>query len=297
MATTRGQFAQLLAPGLAALLFEWLREHPEEYSQYMNVQTSDMAYDEDQVVAGLGLARTKPENEQITYDDPIQGGTKRYLHQTYALGWQVTMEMKQDDKYALMQKVPAELMKSCRQTWEQLAGNVLLQGNSTITTADGVTLFNTAHPLLGGGTYSNQLSPLSDLSVTALQDILILYENMPNERGLRVMCQPRKLWIPPEMQFVAQEVLQSQYRPYTGTNEINSVQGRLEPAVLHFWNTTTGWTVSTGEDESNNVKFKWRAKPTSDTIDDFETKGTKHSIIFRVSAGATDWRGWAQGNA
>lgn len=297
MATTRGQFAQLLAPGLAALLFEWLEEHPEEYSQFMNVQTSDMAYDEDQVLAGLGLARTKPENEQITYDDPIQGGTKRYLHATYALGWQVTMEMKQDDKYAMMQKVPGELMKSCRQTWEQLAANVLIQGSSTVTTADGVSLFNTAHPLLGGGTYSNQLSPLSDLSVTSLQDIVILYENMVNERGLRCMLRPNKLWLPPEMQFIAQEVLQSQYKPYTGTNEINSVQGRLDPSVLHFLSTTTGWFVSSGEDQSNNVKFKWRAKPTSDTIDDFETKGTKHSIIFRVSAGATDWRGWAQGNA
>lgn len=297
MATTRGQFAQLLAPGLSAILFEWLREHPEEYSQFMNVMPSDMAYDEDQVVAGLGLARAKPENEQITYDDPIQGGTKRYLHTTYALGWQVTMEMIQDDKYNMMSKIPAELVKSCRQTWEQLGANVLIQGGSTITTADGVSLFNTAHPLLGGGTYANRLTTLSDLSVTSLQDIIILFENMVNERGLRMLLSPKKLWLPPEMQFVAQEVLQSQYKPYTGTNEVNSVQGRLEPAVLHFLSTTTGWYVSCGDDDCNNVKFKWRAKPTSDTIDDFETKGTKHSVIFRASAGATDWRGWAQGNS
>lgn len=294
--TTRGQFAQLLAPGLQAILFEWLQEHPEEYSQFMNVETSDRAYDEDQIIGGLGLARAKPESEQITYDDPIQGGTKRYLHTTYALGWQITMEMKQDDRYDIMQKVPAELIKSCRQTWEQLGANVLTLGGTTITTADGVSLFNTAHPLLGGGTYSNQLATLSDLSVTSVQDTIILFENMVNERGLRMMLSPNDLWIPPEMQFIAQQVLQSQYQPFTGTNEINPVQGRLTPKVLHFPTTATGWWISNGEG-TNNVKFKWRAKPTSDTIDDFETKGTKHSIVFRVSAGATDWRGWVRGNS
>lgn len=294
--TTRGNFGQLLAPGLQAILFEWLMEHPEEYSQFMNVETSDRAYDEDQIIGGLGLARTKPEGEQITYDDPIQGGTVRYLHLTYALGWQITMEMKDDDRYDIMQRVPEELIKSCRQTWEQLGANVLLQGNSTVLTADGVSLFNTAHPLLGGGTYSNQLATLTDFSVTALQDAIILFENMVNERGLRMQLAPNHVWGPPEMQFVFQEVLQSQYKPYTGTNEINSVQGRVEPAILHFYNTNTGWALSTG-DETNNVKFKWRAKPTTDTIDDFETKGSKHSITFRASAGATDWRGWVQGNA
>lgn len=293
--TTRGNFGQLLAPGLQAILFEWLMEHPEEYSQFMKVETSDRAYEEDQVIGGLGLARTKPEGEQITYDDPIQGGSVRYLHTTYALGWQITMEMKDDDRYDIMSQIPAELIKSCRQTWEQLGANVLLQGNSTVLTADGVSLFNTAHPLLGGGTYSNQLSTLSDFSVTALQDSIILFENMVNERGLRMQLSPDNVWGPPEMQFVFQEVLQSQYKPYTGNNEINPVQGRVSPAILHFLNTNTGWYLSCND--TNNVKFKWRAKPVTDMIDDFETKGSKHSITFRVSAGATDWRGWVQGNS
>lgn len=296
MATTRGQFSQLLAPGLQNILFEWLPEHPEEYSQFLHVETADSAYTEDQLIAGLGMARIKPETQQITYDDPIQGGTKRYLHIVYALGWQITMEMLADDKYSIMTKIPGELMKSCRQTWEQIGANCLMQGGNTVLTADGVSLFNTAHPLLGGGTYSNQLNPKTDLAVTSVQDIIILYENMVNERGLRMMIIPRKLWIPPELQFVAGEVLQSQYKPYTGNNEINPVQGRLEPAVLHFLTSATTWMVSSGDDP-NNVKFFWRAKPTTDTIDDYETKGVKHSITFRVSVGATDWRGWAQGNS
>lgn len=293
--TNRGQFAQLLAPGLMEVMFEWLKEHPEEYSQFLKVETSTSAYDEDQVIGGLGLAKKKLEGEQLVYDDPIQGGSKRYLHDTYALGWQVTQEMREDDRYDIIQQVPGELMKSCRQTWETIGGNVLNLGFTTVTTANGVSLFNTAQPLLGGGTVANRLSPDQDFGVTSLQDILILFENMVNERGLKMRLEPKYLWGPPELQFVFAEVLQSNFKPYVGNNEINAVQGRLEPAVLHFLTDTNAWFVSCGS-ETNFAKFKWKRKPSVDSADDFETKGSKHSIDFRVSAGATHWHGWAGSN-
>lgn len=292
MATTRGAFAQLLAPGLANVMFEYLKEHPEEYSQFLNVETvGEGAYEDEQIFAGLGLAKKKLEGAPVEYDDPIQGGSYRYIHETYALAWQITREMWDDDRHGLMKKIPKELMKSCRQTWEQLGANVLNGAFNTVTTADGVSLINTAHPLLGGGTYSNRLNPDATFGVTSLQDILILYENMVNQRGLKARLSPKYLWGPPELQFAFAEVLQSQYKPYTGNNEVNVVQGRLEPAVLHFLTDTNNWFVSS--DEQNEAKFKWRAKPSMDSWDDNETKGAKYSIMFRCSTGATSWEGWA----
>jgi hypothetical protein len=295
MPTVRGQFGQLLAPGLDEVMFEWLKEHPEEYSSFMKVGTSDAAYDEDQIIAGLGLARLKPEGEQITYDDPIQGGSKRYIHNSYALGWQATREMLDDERYDIMTQIPGELMKSCRQLWEQQGANTLVGGFSTTTVADGLALFHTAHPLLGGGTYQNRLSPDADISQTSIQDALVLFENMVNDRGLRMRVEPNDIWFNPNLQFVAGEVLQSQFKPGTGNNEINVVQGRLKPHVLHFVTALNQWYISNTTDV-NFLKFKWRMRPTTDTIDDFETKGVKTSIYFRFSTGATDWRGWVGSN-
>lgn len=290
MSTTRGNFSQLLAPGLMAVMFEWLKEHPEEYSQFLHVETMEGAYDEDQIIAGLGLARRKPEGEGVTYDDPIQGGSKRYIPDTYALAWQITEEMRDDDRYAIMRKIPAELMKSCRQTWEQVGANVLNLGFTTVTSADGAAFFSTAHPLLGGGTYANSLSTDMDIGVTSLQAALILYENMVNDRGLKMRLEPTDLWFGPSLQFIVGEILQSQYKPFTGNNEVNVMQGRLNPHVLHFLTDENAWFISSKEVQ--NAKFKWRKKPVMDSTDDFDTKGTKHSIRFRVAAGVTDWRGW-----
>lgn len=289
--TSRGNFAQLLAPGIMHVMFEQLKEWPEEYSKFLKVETSDSAYDEEQQMAGLGLARLKREGEPITYDDPIQGGSKRFIHEAYALGWQVTKEMKDDEQYGLMKKIPGELTKSCRQTWEQVAANVLNLGASTVTGIDGATFFNTAHPLLGGGSYSNRLSPDADLSITALQDLLLLGEYMVNERGLRMQLGYTDLWIPPDLQFLAEQIFGSAQEPFTGENQNNVMKGRLNWHILHFLTDTNNYFLSTKG--QNEAKFKWRVKPTVDSQDDFETKGTKHSIYFRVSAGVSEWRGWA----
>lgn len=295
MATVRGQFGQLLAPGLWAVMFEWLKEHPEEYSQFLNVETSGAAYEEIQIMAGFGLARLKPEGTPVTYDDPVQGASKRYIHNQYALAWQVTEEMQADEKYNLMKQMPAELSKSCRQLVESLGAGVLNGAFSSTTVADGLALCHTAHPLLRGGTYQNRLNPDADLSVTSTQDMLIIFENMVNQAGLKMRLEPKNLWITPSLQFVAGEVLQSQFKPYTGNNEINVVQGRLQPAVLHFLTAPNAWFV-TADNSEHRMRLFWRKKYTTKTIDDFETFGTKNNISFRLSVGADTWEGVAGSN-
>lgn len=288
--THRGNFAQLLAPALMEVFFEKLKEHTEEYSQFLEVGTSTSAYEEEQEMAGLGLARRKEEGEPITYDDPIQGGTKRWIHVPYALGWQVTREMIDDEKYNVMSKMPGELLKSCRQSWEQTAANLLNLGTTTVTGFDGVSFFNTAHPLLGGGTYANRPAADVDLGLVPLQDAIINGDYMVNNRGLKVKIEFDKLWIPPDLQFLAAKIFNSTLEPFTAENQTNVMKGRFSWKVLHFLSSTRAWFLSSNS--SNAAKFLWRNKPIVDSTDDFDTKGTKHSVYFRCSVGVSEWRGW-----
>src|SRR5262245_14161980 len=201
---SRGGWPQLLAPKLASVIYDDLEMHPEEFSQIFNVMSSDKAIEEDQLVAGLAAVPKKPEGSAIRFDDPIQGGSLRYVHESYGLGFQVTIEMWEDDQYGIMKKVSQDFAGSIRQTIEVTAANVL-NLSFTVSTGtisiDGVTLCNTAHPLLGGGSQSNRASTDGALSVTVLQELLLLFEKSKNERGLLRRQQPQDLLIPSDLQF------------------------------------------------------------------------------------------------
>jgi hypothetical protein len=292
MAATRGQFAQLLAPGLFQIIFEDLAMHPEEYSQLFNVYPSTKAYEEEQLVAGLGSVPKKPESEGIAMDEPIQGGTLRYTHESFGLGFQVTREMWSDDQYGIMKRVSTDFAAGIRQTVEATAWGVVNGAFTTTTTINGTYLCNTTQPLLGGGTYSNEASSDIALSVTGLQEIILLFEKVVNERNLIKRMLPEQLWIPVDLQFVAGEILHSSYKPYTGHNEVNTMQGRLEPMCSHYLTSTTAWFVLSRKAE-HSLKVYWREQPIYENQDDFRTKGASYSVYFRLSAGATYWHGIA----
>ena len=246
-------------------------------------------------MAGLGSVPLKPEGEVIAMDDPIQGGSYRYTHQSYGLGFQVTEEMYDDDQYGKIKRVASDFSRSIKQTVENTAANILTNGFTASTgtiTIDGVTLYNTAHPLLGGGTYGNRSATDISLSVTGMQEINNLFERMVDERGLLVQSMPKQLLIPPELQYTAGEILNSAYKPNTGNNEVNVMQGRLEPYINHYLTLKTAWFVLADKAE-HSLNFFWRKQPKFDSQDDFFTKGANFSVNFRFSVGATYWHGTA----
>jgi Mu-like prophage major head subunit gpT len=295
MPASRGAFAQLLAPGLYAVIYEDLQMHAEEYSQIFNVYPSTRAYEEDQLVAGLGAVPKKPEGEAIKMDEPVQGGSIRYTHEAFGLGFQVTREMWDDDQYGIMRRVSQDFAGGIRQTVEAAAANVLNNGFTTTKTVDGETLFNTAHPLLGGGTYSNRSATDIAFSVSGLQELILLFEKMVNERGLLKRMIPENVWIPVDLQFVAGEILHSSYKPYTGNNEVNVMQGRLSPMVNHYFTSKSAYFVSSAK-SGHTLKFYWRTQPQFESQDDFNTKGAAFSVYFRNSQGCTYWHGLAASN-
>jgi Mu-like prophage major head subunit gpT len=292
MPVTRGQFAQLLAAGLFSVIYEDLSMHPEEYPEFFNVYSSTKTYEEDQLVAGLGSVPTKPEGEAIKLDQPIQGGSIRYQHVSYGLGFQVTREMWDDDQYGIMKKVSQDFGGSIRQTVEATDASVLNNSFTTQLSIDGVSLINTAHPLLGGGTYSNKSATNVAFSTTGMTELILLFEKMVNERGLIKRMIPEEVWIPVDLQFKAGEILHSAYKPYTGNNEINVMQGRLMPRVNHYFSSTTGWWVA-GRKSDQTLKHYWRIMPEFDSQDDFFTKGASYSVYFRFVSGVTYWHGIA----
>jgi hypothetical protein len=306
----RGEFSQLMAPGLHAEFVHWIDtlQRTEEFSQILHVEPSDKAFEDEVEFSGLPPMPEKPEGEATVYNDALQGGTKRYINLTYALGVRSSFELFEDDQYGIIMQVPKALARSAHFTKEQNAWNLFNLGFTTQVTADGVSLFNNQHPLLGGtnatsvgpglanvisaaGTYPNRPAVDIDLSFTAVQLMINQFERLVDSQGLPISVKPRFLVIPPELKWIAREILGSPHKPYTADNEINAlIKEDLNYFVSHYLTSDSAWYAVTKK-EGHWLKFIVRRELDEDFSDDFDTFSIKQLSRMRFSFGATSWMG------
>lgn len=310
MTMIRAQYAQVLAPGIEHNFVEFidLKHRDRQYDKVFNIDNTTKAFEDEVQFAGTGPAPELTEGEGVAYADLIQGGTKRYVPLKYALGARISYELIQDDLYGIIKQAPKALAFSLAFTEEMVPWNIFNNGFSTVVTTDGVSLFNNQHPLLGGtnatntgpglanvisasGTYPNSPATQMDLSFTALQLMSNQFSRMTDSLGLPIMIRPKKLIIPPELTFIARELLGSPGKPYTGDNEINSLLGEdLTYMISSFLTSASAWFAVT-EKEHHQLKFKWRKSIDTDYDDDFDTQAVKMLTYMRIAAGATHWIG------
>jgi len=264
-----------------------LVRRPKYYDRITKGKTSKKAYEESAYFAGLGLMPEKPEGEQISYDQFIQGPTKRWVHKTYGLGIRISEELIDDSLYpdvpSEMGEMSKELGNSAAETQEILVHDLFNNGTVTTnhTAGDGLAVFSTAHKSLNGSTWSNRSAANSSLSATSLKQDFLDFENTLSDRGIQQVQRPKTLLVPPALEFTARELVESQYDPESGNNNINTLQTRgLEIIVDPFLTSTTAWFLI--GDENPLIVFMRRA-PKFAQDGDFETGDAKFKGTFRLS--------------
>src|SRR3990167_5822100 len=249
---TTGTQPKLLWPGLAAIWGNNYTEKPKEWSMIFDTENSDKAYEEDQQITQFGMAPIKSETSAVSYDTEAQGITPRYNNITYALGYIVSMENIQDNKYEVVaSRRTTGLAFSVRQTEETVHANILNRGFSSsylMTGGDGVEMFSTAHPTLSGN-QSNHLTTAADLSEAALEDLGIQIMNNKNNRGLRIAIKPQCLIVPPNLWFEANRIVKSILQNDSANNAINVIHStNMFPKgiiVNHYLSDTDAWFIKT----------------------------------------------------
>ena len=120
--------------------------------------------------------------------------------------------------------------------------------NSAYTGGDGVSLLNASHPLVNGGTNSNAPSTAADLNETALENAVIQIAAWTDERGLLIAAKPKKLIVPPALQFVATRLLYTELRVGTNNNDINAIKNNGSVpegyTINHFLTATNAWFLT-----------------------------------------------------
>jgi len=264
----------------------------EEHKEIYETETSERSFEEETKLSGFSAAPVKNEGSAIAYDNAQEAWTTRYNHETIALGFSITEEAIEDNLYdSLSARYTKGLARAMAYTKQVKAAAVLNNGfNSAYVGGDGVSLFNSAHPLVNGGTNSNSPSTPADLNETSLENAVIQIAAWTDERGLLIAAKPKKLIVPPALQFVATRLLETKLRVGTNNNDINAIEnnGSIPEGytINHFLTAPNAWFLLT--DVPNGMKHFERT-PLQNSMDgDFDTGNVRYKSRERYSFGWSD---------
>lgn len=292
MAISRAQLLKELLPGLNALFGLEYKTYGEEHKEIYETETSERSFEEETKLSGFQAAPVKNEGAAIAYDNAQEAWTARYVHETIAQGFSITEEAMEDNLYdSLSARYTKALARSMAYTKQVKAAAVLNNGfSSSFLGGDGVALFSTAHPLVSGGTNSNRPATGVDLNETSLEAAVIQIAAWTDERSLLIAAKPKKLIIPPALQFVATRLLETSLRVGTADNDINALKnnGSIPGgyAINHFLTDPNAWFLCT--DVPNGLKHFERVALATSMDGDFDSGNVRYKARERYSFGWSD---------
>jgi hypothetical protein len=143
---------------------------------------------------------------------------------------------------------------------------------------------------VSGGVNSNRPTTAADLNETSLENAVIQIAAWTDERGLLIAAKPKKLVVPPSLQFVATRLLETELRVGTADNDINAIKnnGSISGGytVNNFLTEPNAWFLLT--DVPNGLKHFVRS-PLANSMDgDFDTGNVRYKARERYSFGVSD---------
>jgi hypothetical protein len=298
MAQTRGSFQQLYDNTdrrMFVMLDEQLKRLPNIWKQVTQVLDSDRQTEISMNVVGFGDVPERAEGAPFATDLLMPGHQKTVTHTGWGLAYEATIEAMEDDRHDQISKYAMWLMYTAGYTLEKRAANIFNNGFTTETTADGVSLFNVSHPLIRGGTAANRTSGDPDLSWTALKNaITLLATDTKQDSGqIALATQDLVLYVPPNLEMLADRIVNSNGLPGSADNDRNSIKARrdIKIVVNPLLTDTTAWFLVSANKKMHGIKAYERVP-----IEQMEpetlptTKSRLYPIRFRYSFFADTWQ-------
>lgn len=292
MPITTSAHPKALWPGVKKWFGQGYNYNPAQWSQLVDEETSDKKYEEYVNHSGFPMAKTSGEGVSVDYVTSAQGFTARITNVTYQLGYVVTQEELEDNRYKeLSAKRAPALGRSFAMAKENVVA-ALYNTAFTSTMADGVALISASHPLTAtGGVASNVLTVASNLSEAAIEDATIQLMQLVDDNGYPIMVRPQSLHVHPAEYFNANRILKTAQQTGTANNDINVVKalGVIPKGVFvnNFFTSQRAWYIRTTE---KGLVYQKRIALDIRQDNDFDTKNAKTAGRERYGVGAYDWR-------
>lgn len=293
MSTNTGQIAQLLRPGLAAIVGE-LPTYPAQYTEIFKTYESDK-YQEIEIEMRMpGIADFKPEGEPTATDTAIgQRIITNYIHKTVGLNEILTKETIRDNLYKKeFPQLAVNLRTSLKITKDTLGANILNNAfNPGAPIGDGQPICSGFHPV-DGGFYSN-IAPAAGFAETSVENMLIQIQGFVMQSGILSQTMGEKLIVPRQLQMSASRLLNSSFRIGVANNDINATyHGDYIPKgykVNQYLTSPTSYFILT--DAPDGFKHYQRDPIETDTHVDYITNNIMMKAEERYSFGITNPRG------
>lgn len=265
--------------------------------------------------AMTAMSGFQPVGENGLYpDDMMQESFSKVLeHMTWKDSFRISQEMVEDSKLIDLKKQPAAFISAYYRTREKFGAALLAGGLGTastvnfsgktfdVTSADGVTLFNTAHT---GKAYEAQSNKFADaFSVDALGALECAMQDFRGDTGEVLDVAPDTIIIPNShtLKKAVFEAVGADKDPETSNNGFNYQFGRWNiivwPYLNQFIGNTTPWILMDSRYNEEYAGAVWLdrvALTVHSTIDD-ETDANVWRGRARFIAGFNDWRAFAVG--
>lgn len=294
MGISLAQIRDLLLPGLRGVAGKY-KDFPAVYPHLFKTYKSDMALERTAMMRYLPLAQVKTEGAATVMDD---NAGERYIynqeHLEVALGYRITRKAIDDNLYK-RQFDPSNLglQRSFLQFKEIQAANVFNGGSvyNAGVGGDGVSLYNTSHPI-DGGTVSNTTSVAVDLNEATLLNAMVqISSTFRDQAGLLINATAQKLLIPPALEPVAARLTKTALRPGTADNDVNVipiVAGGLPGGYIRnvYLTSQFAWFLLTDQD---GLAYMERIPFEMDMEVDFLTDNLQVKAYERFSFNYFDW--------
>jgi phage major head subunit gpT-like protein len=283
-------------PAIDDVIFVRFNRFPPQYSRIFRTKGSKRSIEQTTELTGLGTFNEVPEGQNVNYDFAVPGFDKTFTHLQYGLGFAISRIMADDDRWAIIAKLSSDLGRSARETIELHAATVFNDGFSD-TGPDGVSLFDGSHPLVkSGGTQSNILSAAADLDIPSLELALTDFRLMKDPAGKKARIPPRRLVIPPQLEWRAAEMLTGNMRSDTANHTVNAFRHRVgmsnfdDIVIWEYLTDPDAWFVL-GDKEDTELRWYWRERP--GTVHDvhFDSRTLKTAMWMRYSYGYSNFYG------
>lgn len=287
------QYLATALPFLEKIIEEEYQGYPQVSKEIFNVETIKYGIAQHTQNSALNAPAEVAEGEEVPQERTYPGFSTTYVTKKYGMLLVTSQEAIDDEKFSSISKNARKIGRAFASA-EEITASAIFNTAHSVTGSDGKVLCAVDHPLLtpGSGTSSNRLAVAADLSIGSLKDMIIGFKKQLDTAGNKLQIKPKKLLVPSELEFLATELLGSEYLPEGNLNNINSVKTKFGIAPLCWeYLTDSDSCFLLGDVVDTELYWMWSKQLEIKSDEEFKSDAALTRALARWTVGYSDWRG------